>query len=143
MTAETRVMCLVAAALCGFFFRLGEQPVGAQLPTCPRHDCKDVYGWWINGTPGGNQCFVAKETGTQTNTTHALLQVYATASSGTTPANNLGTYDRHIFSNCFATCGQVNGQWQSPQEVTPTGTSRLDGNRTRQVCTPKAIPGGD
>jgi hypothetical protein len=139
MTTSVRVMCVLAAALCGFCFLFGEKrsAEAQQPPPCPQHDCKDVYGWWTLNQPGGTQCFAAKETGTQTNTTHAYIHIYATASSGQLPTINCGTYDRHIFSNNTATCGQVGGQWQSPQEVVPKGTGKLDGNRPRQACTPK------
>ncbi len=54
MTAESRVMCLIAAALCGFFFRLGERSVGAQPPPCPKWDCKDVYVLVDQRHTGGN-----------------------------------------------------------------------------------------
>jgi hypothetical protein len=142
MMARTRVACVLVAVLCGFSFRFGERSVEAQIfpPPCPQHDCKGVYGWWIQGSPGGTQVAAAKVSGTQTNTSQAVIQIYATVSNEQLPTANLGTYDRHYFPTSVGTCFK-NNQWQSPQEVVPTGTGKLDANKNRLVCKPKPNPG--
>jgi hypothetical protein len=139
---ELRIVLVVAAAACGFFFRLGERSAVAQgVALCPQHTCKDVYGWWLDVL--GTQCYAAKVKNETTNTTNAIPGIYATASTGQAPLVAAGSFDRWTYPTHNKTCGQVNGQWQSPQEVTPTGEGELEAqNRGRNVCTPKPIGGG-
>ena len=49
MGTKLKVFLLLSAAVSGFCFRAGERTVAAQLPTCPVHDCKDVFSWHVSG----------------------------------------------------------------------------------------------
>ena len=124
---------------CGFCSRAGERDAQAAPNACP-FGCRQVYAWWINGTPGGNQCFAVEKMGTKTAdpTTHTSTAspLYNTAPTGGSvkTTNPPVSIDRWIYPSCYATCGLVGGQWQTPQEASPANTGRFDATITQTIC---------
>ena len=73
---ETALLGALFASLFGFFFRVGEGSVAAQVPPCPQQPCKTVFSWNT-----GTDVVVAKVAGSNgmTNTTNAIANLYAQA----------------------------------------------------------------
>lgn len=133
---ETAVTGVVFAALCGFFFQLGERSVAAQPPPCPTQPCKTVHCWLYTST--ANLAVMAP--GTTTPSTHAIPSIYAVSTTETTPTANNGTCDKYSYSNPSYTCAPVKvggGQTPpTPQELTAGGTATFISNaQTRLKCT--------
>jgi len=146
MSSGLKLYLVVAAALSGFCFRMGESYVSAQPPPCPNYACKDVYAWWTNGNPGGNQCSAVSGLGDpKTHTTHANPGIFATSSNGQMPIiTTTNPIDRLTYSTHNPTCGKnAQGQWQTPQEVVPTGVLTATHPINQSYCTPKAPGGGE
>lgn len=62
-TNEMTILALIGVGACSFFFGLGQQETSAQVQNCTVSCCEDLYSWWINGNPGGTQCFSAQAKG--------------------------------------------------------------------------------
>ena len=141
-TNATMVALLAGAALCGFFFGLGEREAAAiPLPNCQTFNCKTIYGWYVN-TGDQTKVFSAQTPGAippwnaNNSTNNATVQLFTPNSNENTPLNGAGTFDRWSWTNFNATCAQVNGAWPAPMEVTPQGTFSVDARGvTRSTCT--------
>ncbi len=126
---------LFVVALCAFCFRAGERHTQAanEPAACPS-GCKEVYAWW-----SGADAFSVEKSGTTvidatTHTTTALTLFTPIPGTGT-PKAAAGGADAWKFTTFNLMCGKANGQWQSPQEVTPTGVGISQGAlSTRRTC---------
>jgi hypothetical protein len=136
---EKMVVLLTGAALCGFFFSIGERRGTAAPVNCVPWPCKDIYCWWVTGSTDCSTCQVtgspAPPNINQKNTTNAIPDIFAAAAVGSKPLIPSGKYDRYTWSIAQATCNKVKGVDPSPQETTPAGTVKFDINATRNLCT--------
>lgn len=139
MSSGLKLYLVVAAALSGFCFRLGESFLSAQIPACPQYDCKAIYAWWTSGF--GTTCSAVSATGQPTtHETHAFPSIYATSSNGQLPLlDPKNKIDRLTYPTNAVTCGKnAQGQFQSPQETVPTGVLTATQAIDQKHCTPKA-----
>jgi hypothetical protein len=142
-TNGTTVVLLIAAALCGFSFHLGERrATGAGGPACAASPCEELYSWWPGPSTGNFSAQVAGSTwpfGPTDNTTFAIKNVFLPAASGNTgPLVQNGTFDRWTWTNSTSGCAFINGNPPSPEVITPSGTATLPmgaAGLTRLVCT--------
>ncbi len=127
-------MLFIVSAFC-FCFRAGERHTQAanEPAPCPS-GCKEVYAWWT-----GADAFSVEKTGTtaitaNTHTTTAWTLFTPIPGTGT-PKAAAGGADAWKFTTFNLMCGKANGQWQSLQEVTPTGAGIFQGAlSTRRTC---------
>jgi hypothetical protein len=139
-TTEKRILVLVGALLCGFFFKLGEQRALAVI-NCVPIECVDPYAWWISGSPGGTRCFSAQVVGATVpfaqgdNTTQYFFNLYYPSGNGVQPRKADGNYDRYIWTSNTASCRNRDGTFPSPQQLVPTGTPTFDVTMARFTCT--------
>lgn len=147
-TIPTMMLALIGAGACSFFFGLGQHEVLAQVQNCQLSCCEDMYSWWINGIPGGTQCYSAQVKGATypfgpgTNTTNAIVSVWVPVPSN--PQNcklmSVGNFDRWIWPSNLASCKNADGTYPSPQGVSPKvplgGKPKFDKNVNQNVCTP-------
>ena len=130
-TSTNAVLLLVGAALCGFFFQLGERRLLAVEGPCDPADCKTVYGWLATS----GDVLAAHEVASTTRTTYAVPQIYVQGTTETIPRVKSGQYDRWNFTKSDNDCKKIGGVYPKPQEVVPYGTSTNGGTFDRYVCT--------
>lgn len=143
-TRKTAGGLVLLAGVTGFAFQFGHRQAEATTPNpCPLQPCRDVYGWWVEGSPGGTKCFAAEIDHTDqnggpnkdTHDTYGVLNIYAVVSNGN-KQDIVGKIDKYIYPDHSQTCGKENGKWQSPQEVAPAGKGTYDGWPDKRKCAP-------
>lgn len=139
-TNETRMFALIGAAVCSFFFGLGQQEVPAQVRNCVTSCCEPAYACWTGNfdlsaqVPGATFPF-----GGGQNTTTAIPNIWVPAPTpGGCAMGNVGTYDQFAWTTATASCQTPGGAYPSPQGVTPGGTAVLV---TRGVNQFACVPG--
>lgn len=142
-TNESRMFALIGAAVCSFFFGLGQQEVPAQVRNCVNSCCEMPYAWWTSQFDLSAQVRGATfPFGAGQNTTTAIPSIWVpAATSGGCALANVGTYGQWSWSTATASCQTAGGAYPAPQGVTPGGTATLV-NRgvNRLACVPGHNP---
>ncbi len=143
-TNGTTVVLLIAAALCGFSFHLGERRATAAggITGCSTAPCQEVYCWWVSD--GTTQSY-SVQIGTATwpfvagdNTTYSIPSIYVVADAGNKlPQLPNGTCNKWKWTSCSAICAPAKGGAPNLYEVLPDGTAvQTDTGMARTKCTP-------
>ncbi len=141
-TNGTTIVLLIAVAVCGFCFSLGERRAMA-LVNCAASPCEDTYSWW-GGNNANGQTFSAQVPNATfpfmagDNTTYSVINIFVPAPTGAKlPLVVNGNFDSWLWPNSQGNCSLVNGQILSPQQVFPGGVPNLPQNGVglvRKTC---------
>lgn len=144
-----RFQILLLTSCCAVFFGFGKAGRDAKaaaigVPTaCPQWQCKTVQAIWFANANVATAFFVSGTNGA-TSSSDGWQSIFSQTSVEQLPlqAQN-GLYDAYDYPSCNPMCGKdQNGNWQAPQEVSPTGQQGQASaiNLPRKPCT--ATQGG-
>ena len=125
-TNERMMPALLGAAMCSFFFGLGQREVPADpVLNCVQSCCENVWCWY----PGtdGSDCFTAQTSGATypfgagTNLNTAIPNAWVPVASGLgcKIVQTLAHYDQYEWPSATEQCWTAKGgYWQFPQPAT-------------------------
>lgn len=144
-TNGTMMLALLGAAMCSFFFGLGQHEApaavggitGKGVTNCTNSCCEYQYCWWNGTNPLSAQipgCVNPTLPGQNSGTALPSIWVQTQTPGGCKLVPQL-TYDQWQWETSTATCQNLDGSYPVPQPVTPSGTfKQINRGLTRNEC---------